>query len=79
VAPVPVLLAYGPAAAASGSLGVIVEEKTIFGVRRRSLVVGGLLLIAVSHLAYCLYRAYSYQQVHGSNNTQHSSFFGSYN
>lgn len=32
------------------------------GLNRRSLLVGGLVLLTVSHLAYCLYRAYSFYQ-----------------
>jgi hypothetical protein len=69
---VPVQLAYEPAIQraeeldqldASSGLHIMEEQKTLFGIRRRSLLVGGLFTLAFIHLAYCLYRTYSSRQV----------------
>ncbi len=60
---VPVQLAYEPAIQradeldqmdASSGLHIMEEQKTLFGIRRRSLLVGGLFTLAFIHLAYCL-------------------------
>jgi hypothetical protein len=69
---VPVQLAYEPAIQraeeldqldATSGLHIMEEQKTLFGIRRRSLLVGGLFTLAFIHLAYCFYRTYSSRQV----------------
>jgi hypothetical protein len=69
---VPVQLAYEPAIQraeeldqldTTSGLHIMEEQTTLFGIRRRSLLVGGLFTLAFIHLAYCLYRTYSSRQV----------------
>jgi hypothetical protein len=69
---VPVQLAYEPAIQradeldqldTTSGLHIMDEQKTLFGIRRRTLLVGGLFTLAFIHLAYCLYRTYSSRQV----------------
>ncbi len=69
---VPVQLAYEPAIQradeldqldTTSGLHIMEEHKTLFGIRRRTLLVGGLFTLAFIHLAYCLYRTYSSRKV----------------
>jgi len=66
---VPLHLAYEPAIQradqldGTSGLHILAQEPTLFGIRRRSLLVGGLFTLAFIHMAYCLYRVYYPRQV----------------